>query len=51
MYIVKEESPGKKAPTGIPSTDDKLVQEIIQMLLETIYEPTFSDYFCGFRFK
>ncbi|MDE6933440.1 MAG: reverse transcriptase/maturase family protein [Oscillospiraceae bacterium] len=34
---------------GIPSFDDKLVQEIVRMLLEAIYEPTFSNYSHGFR--
>ena len=36
-------------PLGIPSFDDKLVQEIVRMLLEAIYEPTFSNYSHGFR--
>jgi len=35
----------------VPSTDDKLVQEIIRMLLESIYEPTFSNLSHGFRPK
>ena len=39
----------KKRPLGIPCTNDKLVQEIIRMLLESIYEPTFSDQSHGFR--
>ena len=47
-YIVKKNS-SKKRPLGIPSTDDKLVQEIIRMLLEAIYEPGFSVHSHGFR--
>ena len=47
-YIAKKNS-SKKRPLGIPSTDDKLVQEIIRMLLEAIYEPGFSDHSHGFR--
>ena len=47
-YIEKKNST-KKRPLGIPSTDDKLVQEIIRMLLEAIYEPTFSENSHGFR--
>ena len=47
-YIAKKNS-SKKRPLGIPSTDDKLVQEIIRMLLEAIYEPTFSKHSHGFR--
>ena len=42
---------GKMRPIGIPSTDDKLVQEIVRMILESIYEPVFSDYSHGFRPK
>ena len=47
-YIAKKNS-SKKRPLGIPSTNDKLVQEIIRMLLEAIYEPTFSKHSHGFR--
>ena len=47
-YIAKKNST-KKRPLGIPSTDDKLIQEIVRMILEAIYEPTFSDYSHGFR--
>ena len=50
-YIAKKNNPTKKRPLGIPSTDDKLVQEIIRMLLEAIYEPTFSNRSHGFRPK
>ena len=48
-YIAKKNNPDKKRPLGIPSTDDKLVQEIVRMILEAIYEPTFSDRSHGFR--
>jgi group II intron reverse transcriptase/maturase len=48
-YIAKQNNPAKKRPLGIPSTDDKLVQEIVRMILEAIYEPTFSDRSHGFR--
>lgn len=40
---------GKKRPLGIPSGDDKLIQEVMKMLLEEIYEPIFSDWSYGFR--
>lgn len=49
-YIKKKNS-DKKRPLGIPSADDKLVQEVIRMILEAIYEPTFSKYSHGFRPK
>ncbi|MGL6201543.1 MAG: reverse transcriptase domain-containing protein [Lachnospiraceae bacterium] len=47
-YIAKKNS-DKKRPLGIPSTNDKLVQEIIRMILEAIYEQRFSDSSHGFR--
>lgn len=49
--IPKKSNPSKTRPLGIPSTDDKLVQEVVRMLLEAIYEPTFSRYSHGFRPK
>lgn len=49
-YIAKKNS-SKKRPLGIPSGDDKLVQEVVRMILESIYEPTFFDQSHGFRPK
>ena len=48
VYIAKKNS-NKKRPLGIPSTDDKLIQEVVRMILEAIYEPTFSENSHGFR--
>ena len=48
VYIAKKNS-NKKRPLGIPSADDKLIQEIIRMILEAIYELTFSNNSHGFR--
>lgn len=49
-YISKKNST-KKRPLGIPSGDDKLVQEIVRMILESIYESTFTEASHGFRPK
>jgi len=49
VYIAKKNNPEKTRPLGIPSTDDKLVQEVVRMILEAIYEPGFSTYSHGFR--
>jgi retron-type reverse transcriptase len=34
---------------GLPSWSDKLVGEVVRLLLEAIYEPVFSDQSHGFR--
>ncbi|UYX55839.1 reverse transcriptase domain-containing protein (plasmid) [Bacillus thuringiensis] len=47
-YIPKKNSNDKR-PLGIPSFEDKLVQEVIRLILEAIYEPNFSDRSHGFR--
>lgn len=47
-YIEKKNSK-KKRPLGIPSFEDKLVQEMVRRVLEAIYEPIFLDTSHGFR--
>lgn len=47
QYIKKKN--GKMRPLGISSSDDKLVEEAIRMMLESIYDPAFSNYSHGFR--
>ena len=40
---------GQTRPLGIPTWTDKLLQEVIRMILEAYYEPQFSDHSHGFR--
>jgi group II intron reverse transcriptase/maturase len=40
---------GKLRPLGLPTWSDKLVGEVVRLLLEAYYEPVFSDQSHGFR--
>ena len=42
---------GRTRPLGIPSYEDKLVQEVVRMILEAIYEGHFETTSHGFRPK
>ncbi|MCT1190912.1 group II intron reverse transcriptase/maturase, partial [Lactococcus lactis] len=39
----------KMRPLGIPTFTDKLIQEAVRIILESIYEPVFEDVSHGFR--
>ena len=40
---------GTLRPLGLPTWSDKLVGEVVRLLLTAYYEPTFSDHSHGFR--
>ena len=49
VYIPKGRGSTKLRPLGLPPWSDKLVGEVIRLLLEAYYEPTFSGSSHGFR--
>ncbi len=48
VYIEKKNSL-KKRPLGIPTWSDKLLQEVIRLILEAYFDPQFSPHSHGFR--
>jgi group II intron reverse transcriptase/maturase len=49
VLIPKEGKPGATRPLGISNLEDKIVQGMVQKILESIYEPLFLECSYGFR--
>ncbi len=48
VYVPKKHG-NKLRALGLPSWSDKLLQEVLRLILEAFYEPQFSDHSHGFR--
>jgi group II intron reverse transcriptase/maturase len=46
---IEKKNSTKKRPLSMPTWSDKLLQEVIRLILESYYEPTFSNASHGFR--
>jgi retron-type reverse transcriptase len=49
VLIPKEGKSGAKRPLGISNFEDKIVQKMMQKVLESIYDPLFLECSYGFR--
>ncbi|MBS0272769.1 MAG: hypothetical protein JSR85_09055 [Proteobacteria bacterium] len=49
VLIPKDGKPGTTRPLGISNLEDKIIQKMMQQVLENIYEPLFLDCSYGFR--
>ena len=48
-YIPKQDGSGKMRKLSFPNGKDKIIQECVRMILDCIYEPTFSNLSHGYR--
>lgn len=51
IKLYKPEEQRKMGPLGIPTFKDKLVQEVIRIILEAIYEPIFNKHNFNYGFR
>ena len=49
--LLKPGEPKKMRPLGLPTFKDKIVQESIRIILESIYEPIFQKLNCNYGFR
>ncbi len=49
IYIPKKKGSNKLRPLGLPTWSDKLLQEVIRLILEAYYESQFSSHSHGYR--
>ena len=49
VYIPKKGSSTRRRPLGMPTWSDKIVAEVVRMLLDAYYDVRFSDRSHGFR--
>jgi group II intron reverse transcriptase/maturase len=47
--LIEKKHSTKKRPLGIPTWSDKLLQEVIRLILEAYFEPQFDPHSHGFR--
>jgi hypothetical protein len=49
VHIPKKGKTGKTRPLGLPTWSDKIVGEVVRLLLEAYYEPRFSEHSHAYR--